>query len=142
MAIALTPADKERIRYHLGYLNIEASAAIQLGFPRGSQAQFLVEQACERLMEATVGGVSQIVSVLDRIEGQMIASLTRLTAQQLGELKLRNSNEEATEGDLLEREYRRWAQRLADNLGVPLNVYSERFREGSGAEGMNIPVVG
>lgn len=140
MAIALTASEKERVRYHLGYLNVEPSAAIALGFPRASQAGFLVEQAMERLMEPTVGRVSQLLSVLDRIEGQMIEALQRLQAQQLGELKLRNSNDEPTEQDLLEREYVRWAQRLADNLGVPLNVYSERFRELGSGGGVNVPV--
>lgn len=141
MPIALTAADKERVRYHLGYMNVEASASIQLGFPRASQPQFLVEAALERLMEPTVGRVSQLVSHLDAIESAMISALPRLKAQQLGEIKLRNSNDEATETDLLEREYVRWAQRLADNLGVPLNVYSERFRE-LGTGSMNVAVHG
>jgi hypothetical protein len=30
--------------------------------------------------------------------------------------------------------------RLADNLGVPLNVYSERFRELASGGGINVPV--
>lgn len=140
MAIALSAAERERVRYHLGYQNVEPAASISLGFPRATQASFLVEAAMDRLVDSTVGRVSQIVALLDRIEGQMAEALCRLTAQQLGELKLRNSNEEPTEQDLLAREYRRWAERLADNLGVPLNAYSERFRDDGGGM-VNVPVM-
>ena len=143
MPTALTAASKERIRYHLGYLNVEPAAAIALGFPSAQQAGFLVESAMERVVNESVGRIEKMVSVLEGIESQMIDALHRLKAQQLGELKLRNSNEEPTEQDKLEDEYSRWAQRLADNLGVPLNTYSARFRHlgSGGGGGMNVRVV-
>lgn len=140
MAIALNPQDKERVRYHLGYQSVEPAASIQLGFPRGAQPQFLVEAALERVMAPAVPRIYELLGILDGIERQMVDALKRLKAQQLGELKLRNSNEEATEQDLLENEYLRWAQRLADHLGVPLNVYAARF-QGLAGGGINTPVV-
>lgn len=139
MAIALNPQDKERVRYHLGYQSVEPAAAIQLGFPRGAQPQFLVEAALERVMAPAVPRIYEILGILDGIERQMVDALKRLKAQQLGELKLRNSNEERTEQDLLEAEYLRWAQRLGDQLGVPLNAYSARF-QGLAGGGINTPV--
>ena len=140
MPIALSASDKERVRYHLGYMSIEPAASIQLGFPRASQAQFLVEAAMERIMEPAVSRVMKLLSALDAVEDQMMTALPRLKAQQLGELKLRNTNEESTEQDLLEKEYVRWAQRLADILGVPLNVYAARFRDLGSGGGMNVRV--
>lgn len=128
MAITLSEMDKERVRFSLGYLNVEPSAAISLGFPSAGQAEFLVERAMNRLIPATVGRIQSILNILDSIESQMVEALRRLKAIKIDEITLRNSTEDSTEQDLLEREYRRWAQRLADNLGVPLNVYSERFR--------------
>ncbi|KKK54507.1 hypothetical protein LCGC14_3083990, partial [marine sediment metagenome] len=40
----LTEAEKERVRYHLGYLQVSAAASIQLGIPRPLQTVFLLEQ--------------------------------------------------------------------------------------------------
>jgi hypothetical protein len=139
MAVALTDQEKERIRYHLGYNNVDPITTIALGFPATTQSLFLVDASMERLQPATVSRVLFILGVLDQIEGQMIDALKRLRAQQLGELKLRGNNDEPVEQDLLEREYYRWAKRLSDNLGAPLNAYSTRFREGGG-DPVNISV--
>lgn len=139
--IKLSENDRERVRYHLAFLNVEPVSSIALGFPSAQQAQFLVERAMDRVLPAGVPRVLRIVNHLDCIEEQMMGSLKHLKAQQIGELKLRNSNEEPTEQDLLEREYMRWALRLADQLGVPINPFSERFRHGLyGGGGMNTPV--
>lgn len=135
---ALSENDRARVRHHLGYLNVEPSGAIALGFPAAQQPQFLVERAMDRVIPAAISRILCTLDTLDKIEGAMAASICRLSAQQLGELKIRNSNEEPTEGDLLEREYRRWAMRLADDLGAPLNPFSERFRAGSAST--NLPV--
>jgi hypothetical protein len=138
--IRLSEADRARVRHHLGYQNVEPVSSIALGFPSAQQPQFLVERAMDRLMPEGVGRIIQTLNALDCIEGQMIDALCRLSAQQLGELKLRNSNEEPTEQDLLEREYLRWAKRLADDLGAPLNPFSERFRTSGSGSSLNIPV--
>lgn len=138
MTLTLSAFDKERVRFALGYLNVEPSASIQLGFPAAGQAEFLVERAMNRLMPETVGRVLRLLDALDTIEKQLICSLDRLKAIKLGELTLRNSTNDTTEQDLLEVEYYRWACRLADNLGVPINPYAERFRRFTG--GVNITV--
>ena len=75
-----------------------------LGFPSSSQALFILETAMERLLPETVGRVQSIVAHLEEVESQMKVDIKLLKAQQLGELKLRNSNEEPTEQDLLEGE--------------------------------------
>ncbi len=131
--------DRERVRYHLGYLNVDPVSSVQLGFPSASQAQFLVERAMDRVIPAAVGRIIRILNELDDIELQMSAGRKNLKVQQIETLKLRNDNEEPNEIDLLEREYLRWGQRLANQLGVPLNVYSERYA--GGGEGIrNVPI--
>jgi len=72
----------------------------------------------------------------------MALARSRFKAMKLGEITLRTGPQD-NEIDMLEREYYRWAQRLADVLGCPLNIFSERFRYGGGSMGprpMNIPV--
>lgn len=134
----LTEEERVRVRYHLGYLNVSPVSAIGLGYPSAQHALFLVENSMDRLIPAAVSRLREIVSTLDQIECQMRDALSRLKAASVGEVKLRGSAGDASEGDLLEREYRRWAERLADHLGVSLNVYSARFSAAS--DPINLPV--
>lgn len=137
MAIAtavLTEEEKARIRHHLGYVQTNPVASIQLGVPRASQPQFLVEAQMNRIPETAIGGIRRMVAILDNIEDRLLDALDRLAADKLGEITLRQN-----EHDSLEREYVRWAKRLADDLGVPLNAYSERFRSGAGVP-LNVSV--
>lgn len=131
MTTALTEATKERVRYHLGYLSVDPVSAIPLGFPSAGQAQFLLESAMERLRNESVGRVEKILAHLERIEAQDMEANKRLKAQQLGDLKLRNTNEEKTENELLDERYVVWAHKLAEIFGVPPNPYSVRFRGSS-----------
>jgi len=136
MAIAnLTEPEKVRVRFHLGYLTQLSAASIQLGIPRASQPQFLVEQAMNQITDESIGLVRRMLDILDSTENRMVEAQERYAAEKLGEITLR-----ADEIDALEREHTRWAKRLADILGVPLNAYSERFRAGAGAS-LSVPVV-
>lgn len=134
MALAiLTETEKHKIRFHLGYLGTSAVVSIQLGVPRASQPMFLVESAMNNLPEEAVGNVRRIIVVLDGVEERLIQAQDRLAAKQVGNITMN-----PTEPQDLEKEYRRWAERLADFLGVPLNVWSHRFRGGAGA--LNVAV--
>lgn len=143
MSTALTEATKERVRHHLGYPNVDVMSAVPLGFPATQQPGFLVESAMERVNSNAVGRIEATLAKLEAIEAQMMEANHRLKAQQLGELKLRNSNEEPTEQDKLREEYLYWAQELASDLGVPLNILSPKFRHlgYGGAGGMNVRVL-
>lgn len=110
---------------------------MSLGYPSAGQALWLVEHAMDNVMPQALTRVQQILCVLEGIECSMVESIGRLRAQQVGEVKLRNTNDEALEPDLLEREYCRWAKRLSDHLGAPLNPFSERYRGGGS---MSTPV--
>ena len=132
----LNEADKERTRYHLGYLLVSFAPSIQLGIPRPLQTIFLVEQALETLRNKfAVERVRCLLDQLDRIEAQIAGSTCLLAADRLGNLQLHPLRQRGhLVTDSLEREYVRWASRLADILGVPLYPYSKRFRKsGPGA---------
>lgn len=131
----LSESDRVRVRHHMGYLNVEPGASIALGFPSAQQPEFLVERAMNNIIDQAVGRIIQTLDMLDCLEQQLIAAVPQLAVQQLGEMKLRNSNEEPNACDLIEAEYVRWAKRLADDLGAPLNMFSERFRNAAVAYG-------
>lgn len=133
----LTPPDKEKVRYHLGYMGTGNSAAsMQLGIPRPVQTVFLLESAMELVnSQASVDRIRGLLAQLEKLEDQMKNATCSMIAEQVGELKLR-----ANYPDLLEREYSRWAKRLADLLGVPLYWYSSRFQKSG--PGSSVPVVG
>lgn len=131
---ALTDAEKERVRYHLGYLETSFAASIQFGLPRPVQTVFMLESAMELLVNSdAIDRVRRILFTLDEIEEKLRAALCSMIAEQLGTLKLRGNYT-----DLLEKEYVRWANRLADIFGVPKYFFSARFqRRGPGT---SVPV--
>jgi hypothetical protein len=109
------------------------AGSIQFGLPRPVQTLFIVEEAMTQLIAEGVDRVRRLLNILDNIECKLIAAQDRLAASKLGELETREG-----EPDLLEKEYYRWAGRLADQLGVPRYAYSDRTR-GAGAAGI-LPV--
>jgi hypothetical protein len=131
----LTLSEKERTRYHLGYLNVSPAAAISYGMVRPIQTLFLVEEALNHVIEDSVDRVRRIIRVMDDIELKLVDAQDRLAADALGDLKIR-----ATEPDQLDREYYRWGMRLADLLGVPPYYLSPRYRNSSGVAAGNVPV--
>jgi len=130
----LSDAERDRVRYHCGYMSVQPAASIQYGVPRPIPTMFLIEAAMSNLLEVAVDRVRRVLQILDNIENKLVDSQDRLAADQLGDLKIR-----ATEPDQLEGEYRRWAFRLADILGVPLYYYSRKL-QGGGVKAGSIPV--
>lgn len=136
---ALTESDKERIRYHTGYIETSFAASLQFGIPRPVETIFLLETSMSLLVNAAaINRVHHILNTLDEIEKRLKNSLCVLVAEKIGDLTLRGAMRGQTYPDLLEREYVRWAKRLADILGVPLYPYSDRFR-GHGP-GNSVPI--
>ena len=133
----LTEAEKERVRYHLGYLQVSAAASIQLGIPRPLQTVFLLEQGLNNVIENAIPRVRRILNVMDNVENKLEESQDRLAAKQLDSLQLRDN-----EPDMLEKEYVRWGYRLADLFGVPIYAYSNRYKNFSGVVAGSIPVKG
>lgn len=137
---ALGATDKERCRYHLGYLQVEPAASLQFGLPRPIPTVFLVETAMNNIIAEAVPRVQRLLQVLDGIEAQLVAAICQLKADGVGNIKLAGTLDPKARlaTDRLEAEYKRWACRLADTLGVPLYAFSRRFRGGAGS----VPVRG
>lgn len=129
--MALTLEEQAKVRHHLGYPNVNPATMLQFGIPAPQQTLFLVESAMTRLLPDGENIVRRYVKVLDDIETKLVESQDRLAATQLDSLRLN-----AQEADLLEREYNRWANRLANVLAVPLYPFAQRFH----TQGINTPV--
>lgn len=133
----LDQSERERVRYHLGYLNVAIGPSIQFGLPRPVQTLFIVEMAMDNLMEIALPRIRRMLQILDNIECRLVDSQSRLAAASLGELHI--ERQQMQEPDLLEKEYYRWGGRLADDMGVPFYAYSNRYKHGGPPSG-NIPV--
>lgn len=128
MADVLSPADKERVRYHMGYANTTGAPSIQLGIPAMTEQLWVVEKGMDNLMPNAVARVQAILNTLDNFEMQLGNVGPLLLAQSTdGGVQLRSGRPGMSTPDLLEKEYVRWAQRLSNILGAPLSPYSERF---------------
>lgn len=131
----LTPTDRERIRYHMGYPAISSNASIQFGLPAFTEMNFVIETAMDKLLEPSIPRVRDLLQTLDDTETNIRQAQQRLAASRLGEITMNEG-----EPDKLEREYRRWAERLADIMASPLYAYSTRFRETGAVFAGSIPV--
>jgi hypothetical protein len=123
--MALTNEEKEKVRYHLGYPATNSVPSIQMGIPKVMQALFLVDQSFGLLTTTGEERVRELIQVLDNIECRLINAQSALGVQQTGGIQVNLNQPNA-----LEAEYRRWAFRLADFLGVPVYPLSERFASG------------
>lgn len=133
----LSPQDRARVGYHLGYLNTQPAASIQFGIPRPIQTEFLLQLALNNIIDDgyTMPKILQILGVLDGIECRLQAALDYLPASKLGSLEIRADHPQA-----LEIEYNRWQARLADILGVTPYPYSQRSQEMAGVMNGNLRV--
>lgn len=130
----LTDEEKARIRYHLGYPQTDPVSSIQLGAPAFGQTLFMVESAMERIPTSVIGIIRQLVQVLDHMEARIMEAPDFLIASAAGEVDINKDYIEQ-----LRTEYARWAKKLADNLGCPINQFAAAF-QGS-VNSINIPVI-
>lgn len=124
---ALSAADKARVRYHLGYQAAMPGMGFTFGVPILSAPHYIFESAVQHLIAENVPQVIRLLDTLDCIEQKMMASATA------GYPAIRAEDVEPNldEGETMEREYVRWANRLADILGCPLSPWAERFKRSS-----------
>ena len=132
----LSQEEKTSILHHLGYMSQQqAAASMSLGIPSVSQPMYLVALAIERIPESAVGRIRKYLAILEKIEGAMLDVLDQLLVDKVGNIEMRSDA-----GDAIEHEYKRWAQRLANDLGAPLNPYAEKFSS-TGARPLSRPVI-
>jgi hypothetical protein len=125
---------KERVKYHLGYTAARMQTSLSFGQPLPRETMFLL-QAVLGDWSDEFGYQRALTHVqnLDKIECLLVEALDRLSVTQVGNTSIRQD-----ETDALEKEYNRWANRLADLLGVPFYAYSNRFKEQTGVMVGNI----
>jgi hypothetical protein len=131
--VAFDDAEKERIRYHMGYLQVSPAAGLTFGIPAPIQTMFLLESAMDRVIIPAEDRVRKLITTLDEIECRMLDAQNYLVADQLADITIRKNHI-----DQLEDEYCRWAARLADTLGSPLYPGAARFRRLFGTGGANM----
>lgn len=131
----LDASEKERVRYHCGYLNVQPASSIQFGIPVPIQTLFLIEQSMNNILPSAEDRVRKIIVILDNIECKMVGAQDYLVASKLEDLTIRPDHI-----DQLEHEYCRWASRLSDELGAPLYPGSPKFRSLFGVGVGSVPV--
>lgn len=120
----LSPEEKERIRYHLGYLNTSPAGARALGMPSSNEPAFLVEFALDNLLPEAEPGVRRAIVELDCIEDQISAARKNLGLEQVAEIRF--SGDEGMMA--LERQGQIWADKLASTLGCIRNPFSPMWQ--------------
>lgn len=126
--MAFTKYERERIKYHLGYLNTYLGSSISLGVPSASQTLFILESSMNDIIPEAESFARRAVSELDCIEDQLSQARDRLPASRTDQTYLRGPEEM----DELESQYDLWSKKLADVFGVPINPFSKVHQRVSG----------
>ena len=136
--VPLNQTERSRIKHFLEYPDWTSLAySVQLGFPASSQPMYLLEGAFDRVTNAALESVRKDLCQLESIEHQLGEARSRLSAEQLGNLKV-NMNELP----MLRRELVWWGLVLANDLGVGPNPFSAMEILGGSSGGRNARVTG
>lgn len=132
--MSLSPLDRDRVKFHLGYVSTSSAASLQFGLAVPMQTLFLVEEAMNQVPAIAVPRVQMILGILDNlIFGKLVEAQDFLVAARMGDMTLRDAKRGETHPDLLRRELVFYANLLCDTLGVPFYPFAARFRNGAGA---------
>lgn len=136
MGAPLTTAERTRVKHFLGFASWEALAqSLQLGFPSVSQPEFMVDRAFTLISPDARDTVRTDLCECEDIERRLHGARDRYRAKKLDKLEL---NPEERLMLIQDMEY--WTTRLADDLGVVRNPYSQAAWSGLGG-GINANVV-
>jgi len=134
--VGFTPSEKVKIRHHLGYLNVTNSATFVLGLPQAVETQFIIENAMNLVLPEAESEVRNHIAVLNNIEAQMSCDHELLAVTQVGEISIREDEQEA-----LDKRYLRWRRGLGNLLGVYPNPFDRRYPgDSTGGQAVNVPV--
>ena len=129
--MAFTADQQARIKHFLSYPDWVALAqSIVLGFPSASEPLFLLEDAFRRLTPGGEGSVLINLSECECIEQQLRDARTRFRARKVGNVEL-NPDEPM----MLRQELSFWTIRMADDLGVIADPYSQALAQGLASVG-------
>ncbi len=119
MPDALTPTEKHSIEYHLGWVQ-DTQVLAMSGNVTVHQVLSLLRSNIEKTTPDKVYRVREALCECQKVQDQLKGIRERFGVTQVGNTSL--DNREAIE--LLENEYTRWTDKLADMYGGHKNAYS------------------
>lgn len=128
MPAELTDTEKHSIEYHLGWVQDE-QVLLMSGNPVDHQIVSLLRSNINKTPANKVYRVREALCECQKIQDQLKAIRERFGVTQVGNTTL--DNREAIE--LLENEYTRWTDKLADMYGGHKNAYSLEHQRMGGA---------
>lgn len=126
--MALTPELRMKVKRHLGYPLITAVETLRSGMlPSGpDDLTFAIEPALDNL-------IPEAEAVLRELLLPQLACIEKQIAEQRGDLAVSSVGSTVLAGTdgmgALYDEYRRWAQKLSDSIGIPFYRHSLHHRE-------------
>jgi hypothetical protein len=132
-----TDEEKTEILRFLRYPDwVSLAQSVQLGYPAASEPMYLVVDAFKRMTPTAEGKIRRDICELNAIECQLSQSRTRMVVTGVNGVKF-NPSEPKQLLDLMTY----WERRLADDLGVAPNPFSQgEYRGAGGAGGINAKV--
>lgn len=131
MTIELTTEHETRIRFHLGYpITGTSAASISIGLVRPMQTAFMLDNALQlvRTEEEAVRIIIDLIARADCAMDLWLKSGGDMRVAKVGNIEMRGAKKGERTNDLLRDAYVDVVQVLADTLGVPIYLYSKRFR--------------
>lgn len=132
MADQLTPEERVRIRYHMGFMNVGSVQTYALGVPAAVEQAFLIEGAMDKVMPEALSLVREHIVILDTIMAEMVQNVELLAVNKVGEIEINQKMMGA-----LEKRYDFFRQSLGNLFGVIPNPFDKR----SMGRSLNVPVV-
>lgn len=123
----LTPLLRAKVKRHLGYPLISAVETLRSGIkPSGpDDLVFALEPAMDHLLPEAEQMVLEIIRQLECLEKQMGVQASDLAVLAVGSIQMAGR-----EGmSAVESEYRKWAKKLSDTVGIPFYRHSQYHHE-------------
>lgn len=123
----LTPEQRMQVKRHLGYPLITAAETLRSGMlPSGpDDLTFAMEKAMDNLIPEAEAVVREYLKQLACIEGIQAEQRQDLGVLGVGTVQLAGSQGMSAVDD----EYRKWAKKLSDAIGVPFYRHSKYHHE-------------
>lgn len=118
---ALTQEERARIRYHLGYPNVQAYATFALGTPQAFEGLFAIDSAFDKVNMYALPTVRELMAKCDETEQQMFEFQPDLEVSKVCDIELRSDAQQR-----LRDQYDWWRNALANQLGVYCNPFDKR----------------
>ena len=119
----LSPAERVRVKYHLGYPLLSAVPALNAGIPVSTPMLSIVDLAMNSLLPDGEPMVREQIARCDQLDQAIIDAQIRMQVSKVDGVEMREH-----ETDLLDVEYARQAARPSDILHAPFYPFSTRYR--------------